>query len=64
MNKPAWRSVAKIIGVAIAKQWLQELERRRSLSQEATVSNSLPFQPAEAMTIETVSTSTKTERIQ
>lgn len=35
MNQPAWRSVAKLIGVAIAKLWLQELARQLAQEQEA-----------------------------
>lgn len=54
MNEPAWRSVAKLMGVAIAKLWLKELERQLSERQESEVTNLLPPQTA-------LSTATKTE---
>lgn len=64
MNEPVWRSVAKIIGVAIAKQWLQELERQLTLDSEAKVSNSFAPPLTVAKTMKNVSTKTKTGRSQ
>jgi hypothetical protein len=64
MNEPAWRSAAKIIGVAIAKLWLQEQDRQLNLDPETKVSNSFAPPLTVAKTMNNVSTKTKTGRSQ
>ena len=53
MNDPTWRSVAKLIGVAIAKLWLQELERQLKLEHDSKATHPLLPQPSLPTAIET-----------